>query len=745
MKFRAVGIKNVGTCERMPKFSVLIYKCADLLPMKHLLFVLLLVLPAGLSAQASAKLPLNVLQLADRLPPGGSIGLLVKGDPGAVAAAVKQHGGGVRQAQQRISSVQIPVAELRAFAAETAIEEIGYAPVGLQPLNDTMRTQSRVNEVHTGLAPLTQGYTGRNVVMGILDSGIDFNHPDFKDSLGNTRIHALWDQRDNAGPGPAPFNYGTVWTHTQIDAAQCTHNDLQYYGHGTHVSGIAAGNGRSTTTLNYSGVAPEAVIIAVAIDFNGANSPTAIADATAWIYAQAQTLGLPCVINASLGDYYGSHDGEDLQALLMDNLITAQNGRAFVGASGNAGDLDIHLAYPLSVDTNFTWFSVPSGNVYVQFWTDTALAQTVKFAAGVTNTANWTDRGRSPFTTVAQNVSGISTDTIFNSLGQRLGIVQRATTVQGSTYSTELLIVPDSVVGYNWSLESTGFGVFHCWSFDFVANASLPTAAVYPRIVHYQQPDRLSTLVSSFQCSDKVITVGNYVNRDRWRDVNNVWQIDGSVTAGSIMANSSRGPTRDGRLKPEITAPGANNFSCAVISTLPNFIANAPQVVAFGGYHIQGGGTSAAAPVVAGTVALCLQHTPTANWLQLRNAVIYCAHTDTFTSAPANLPDNTWGYGKVDAFAALSNCFLTTTGPDNLLPASAALLYPNPAAVGESITLELGIPASRIEISNALGQTVWVQVLQQAQNRVTLLPGALPPGLYLLRTDSGTTTRLLMH
>ncbi|MCU0435864.1 MAG: S8 family peptidase [Bacteroidia bacterium] len=713
--------------------------------MKQLYAFLFLTFTLSFTATAQTNIPLNVLMLAQKQATGSSIGLLVKGNTAQVAAAVKKHGGHVRQSSGAISSVQLPVAAITAFAAEPGILEIGHAPVALQLLNDTMRTQSRVDEVHNGLAPLTQGYTGRNVVMGIMDSGIDFNHPDFKDSLGNSRIYALWDQRDNAGPGPAPFNYGTLWTQAQINGGSCLHNDLQYYGHGTHVSGIAAGNGRATNVRNYKGVAPDAIIVAVAIDFTGSNSPTAIADATAWMYAQAQTLGLPCVINASLGDYYGSHDGQDLQAQLMDNLITAQSGRVFVGAAGNAGDLDIHLSYPLTAaDTALTWFTVASGNIYMQLWIDTNAAANAHFAVGTTATTSWTDRGRTPFTTIAQNLSGIGADTVYNAQGQRLGIVQRAATVQGSAYSLEFLVQPDSLSGYGWSLEATGSGVFHSWSFDFVPNSSLPPQAVYPRMSAYRMPDRISTLVSSFQCSDKVITVGNYVNRSRWPDVNNVWQTDATVTAGDIMSNSSRGPTRTGRTKPEIAAPGANNFSCAVISTLPNFITNAPQVVALGGYHIQGGGTSAASPVVAGAAALCLQHTPGADWLQVRNALLYCTRNDTFTGPVATAPDNTWGYGKLDAFAALTNCFLTTTGPEPLA-GEMSNVFPNPAAAGQPVTLQLAQPATQIEVMNMLGEIVLTQTAASAQNTITLHTEKLPPGLYLLRTPAGTVSRLVIR
>lgn len=697
-------------------------------------------------AQQTSRIPLNVLMLAEKLPPGSSIGLLVEGDPTLVASAAKIHGGRLRQATGQICSIEIPVEELTAFCKESVIKSIGQAPINLQPLNDTMRAQSHVDEVHNGLSPLTQSYKGRNVVMGILDSGIDFNHPDFKDSLGNTRIAFLWDQRDASGTGPAPYNYGTLWTAAQIDAGQCTHNDLAYYGHGTHVSGLAAGNGRSTTVRNYSGVAPEAKMIVVAIDFNGSNSTSSVADATAWIYAQAQAMGLPCVINASLGDYYGSHDGQDLQTRLMDTLIMSQNGRSFVSAAGNAGDLDIHLSYALSSDTAFTWFdSNNGGDIYIQLWADTNNFNMAKMAIGCVNNTSWTDRGRTQFTSMLSNVNLFSIDTLRNGNGQRLGIIRRQGSIQGSAYSMEFLITPDSVAGYNWSLETTGNGEFDCWSFDFVPNTAIPSSSIYPRIVHYRPSDREQTMVGGFQCSPRVLVVANYVNRSKWPSVDTVWQFDATVTAGDIMSNSSQGPTRDGRLKPEIAAPGANTFSCGVISELPFFIANAPQVVALGGYHIQGGGTSAASPVVAGTAALCLERNPAASWQQIYDAIIYCARTDIYTGPTNTQPNVIWGYGKVDAFSTITNCFLTTTGPEFLQNESELFLYPNPVMAGESFTVQLKTSANSVRIINLMGETVRIFVVPQQQNSLTLTTANLAPGVYLLQLDNGSTTRMVIQ
>jgi minor extracellular serine protease Vpr len=160
---------------------------------------------------------------------------------------------------------------------------------------------------------------------------------------------------------------------------------------------------------------------------------------------------------------------------------------------------------------------------------------------------------------------------------------------------------------------------------------------------------------------------------------------------------------------------------------------------------VQGGGTSAASPVVAGTAALCLQHTPGADWLQVRNAILYCARNDTFTGPVASAPDNTWGYGKVDAFAALSNCFLTTTGPGNTAAVSADVVFPNPAAAGQSVTVLVAPGVTQISIVNMLGEKVLSNAVQAGQNQVTLRTEHLPPGIYLLSTNAGTVSRLVIR
>src|SRR5690606_24930367 len=108
----------------------------------------------------------------------------------------------------------------------------------------------------------------KGVILGFIDTGIDVFHPDFLDSLGNTRILAIWDQY-NADNGSSAYGYGEVWDSSAINSGNCSHLDHGNTNHGTHVAGVAAGNGRAVN--NYKGVAPDANIVMVASKENVSN------------------------------------------------------------------------------------------------------------------------------------------------------------------------------------------------------------------------------------------------------------------------------------------------------------------------------------------------------------------------------------------------------------------------------------------------------------------------------------------
>ena len=160
-------------------------------------------------------------------------------------------------------------------------------------------------------------------------------------------------------------------------------------------------------------------------------------------------------------------------------------------------------------------------------------------------------------------------------------------------------------------------------------------------------------------------------------DVTNTLQSWAALNPGEnindLAASSSRGPTRDNKQKPDISATGAGVFSAMALGMQTNLITNAPQVVGQGSFHVQGGGTSAASPVVAGLSALFLQKYPSSTSLQVKNAIINCAYSDSYTGT--SLPNYRWGYGKLDGLAAMT-CFVTKLNENTVN--NSVTYYPNP-------------------------------------------------------------------
>ena len=135
------------------------------------------------------------------------------------------------------------------------------------------------------------GETGAGVAIGIVDTGIDWSHPDFKNANGATRIDRYWDQISHGTRPPAGFPYGVEFTQRTIDLGLA--DGIDQVGHGTHVLGIAAGNGRGSFQpgggLPYAGVAPEATLIVVRSNF----TEVGVVLGCRYIMARADALGIP--------------------------------------------------------------------------------------------------------------------------------------------------------------------------------------------------------------------------------------------------------------------------------------------------------------------------------------------------------------------------------------------------------------------------------------------------------------------
>jgi len=205
--------------------------------------------------------------------------------------------------EEKILSVEMSALDIEKVAALPDV--ISITPViKKEPCNDvaTAYTGASALRIREG-DDFVKGYTGKGVIIGLIDTGLDLNHADLRDENG-TRVLYLWDPFIQT-PGKTPadifggalsgFDYGTVWTKEEIDAGLCTSRDD--YGHGTHVAGIAAGRGR--IKAEYTGMAPNADIIAVKEDMTH--------DGVLFVYELSKRLGKPCVVNLSMTSYYYFH------------------------------------------------------------------------------------------------------------------------------------------------------------------------------------------------------------------------------------------------------------------------------------------------------------------------------------------------------------------------------------------------------------------------------------------------------
>lgn len=579
--------------------------------------------------------------------------LFVLGDVIKIKNEVMKLNGQIIRSTGNIVQVKLPIHSIHNFSKNDFVQSIPYSFSKGQALNDTINIHNNITPIHNGMVPLLRTYTGKGIVYGVIDTGLDLIHPDFRDTVGGTRIYRVWDQTT-----------GELCDSTTIDNGNCNQVDVSTSGHGTQVAGISAGNGLALNM--YRGVAPEVKLVVVKSDFSAPNWLSTVVDAVDYIYAVADSLNMPCVINASIGDYFGSHDGTDPTAILIDSIVNYKAGRAFVCAAGNAGFFKWHVEQTVTADTSFSWMKYnPSsalgiGSVFYEVWSDTADFNNTTYAFGANlSSGSFAERGRTPFFNI-QNRLGAFTDTIKNG-GNILAIVETYAELQDDKYLLQVLLnEPDSNT-YNFSMLSTGTGKYDFWSTSLlgtsdIVQTGLPTVAQYPPIAFYTLPDSNKTTVSSFSCSQSVLTVANFRNRRAYLDVDTIERFDTTELAGEIANSSSLGPDRRGNVKPDIGATGNFTLSANPATTIAlNLISPYPinrQRIALGGMHRLNGGTSMASPIVAGVAALYLQKCPTATMAEIKAAVIGTAKQDGFTGA---VPNPSFGYGKVDGFAVLNN------------------------------------------------------------------------------------------
>ncbi len=711
------------------------------------------------------------------------IRMLIQADPGQVEALAMAADATIQSRVGDIFSITLPIGRLTTLAGHPALIRAEYFPAEKVETNaDSAAILSNVPPVWNGDSPLTRAYTGKGVVVGIIDSGMDYEHPAFRwaTDQNRSRILRYWDQTSFKGVPPLGYMGGSEWTLDMIEA-ELSDNPPNFIdsqddiAHGTHVGAIAAGN---------MGMATQADIMVVGVNLQAAapinDIYSSILDGASYIYREAKAEGRPCVINASLGIPVLPTDGSTLLEQGIKNLVEGNDGRAFVAACGNSGQNTNHWGgFPLTSSEQWVYLSAdilttllgslqgaPTPTQYgismivpeadaatteMKFVVDSTELGAELFPGLVTSvnpvkstdSTDWMSAqqvltaGDTSFTLTHGDGSFAGRIRLTSSLSANDDFVQIEMSLTDSA-TIELVGFATNIEGVDmYRLKTRGTGQLDAIAGDqagvtFVSD----TGSNYGS--SYTDPDNLYTIAVP-SSGTHVIGVGSYVNRET-APGGGGGILPGAGAApeqGSLSSFSSRGPTTDGRIKPDINAPGEN------VSSAHSQYATQQQPAGTGdwGQFAYQSGTSMSAPVVAGIIALMLERDQDADYQTIYDNLINNAYTDAFTLSNGNLPNNHWGHGKADAFSAvqaMDDDPLQVGLPDEA-PELNAALYPNPTSGELHILLPPDASTSvQYQVLNLSGQALLRG--EQTTRTFSLSLNDLPAGVYVVQLQAGAST-----
>ena len=522
------------------------------------------------------------------------------------------------------------------------------------------------------------GYTGRGVIVGIIDTGIDFRHRNFRKPDGSSRILKLWDQTINAplnppqageipppaiiAPAPAsllsPLGYGVEYTQTQITNTITLENPPQPVrhkdedGHGTHVAGIAAGNGKQAGGCHgeyrYIGVAPDADLIVVRRwgmtkgdegenQTPPANPPLAAPsndvaiDAVKYIFNEANKLSKPVVINCSFGLFGERMDGNGHISSMVDSILTANSaGKSIVFAAGNDGNKKFHAAATVpasgTLDLEFKIFPKDNKerNLAILYTGSNLEIQVVSPVGGAPGTVPWVALNQNPASPTA---NGANASVLVHNDPTRLAIT----------------ITPPN----NGLNAQADFNVPNTESSKWKIQLRNTTAVATPI-------NALCLFGSSHDPNsphflDHIVTNSTLTEQGSGRECVSVGAYE---VGGQLTDFSGRGPTLDGRTKPDLCAPGIFITSTGIAKDRAGDCANC-CCECCQDWYVDMQGTSMAAPHVTGTIALMLHKNPGFTHTLIKTNLTSNADGRPGDAPPADVPG--WGTGKLSAMNSVNS------------------------------------------------------------------------------------------
>jgi subtilisin family serine protease len=580
-------------------------------------------------------------------------------DVQAAAATVVAAGGEVHTKLGSILTASVPPSAIAVLAEVPNIIYIEAAkPVKIS--NDVASAETGLADIHLG-TDLPQGFDGSGIIVGVVDTGVDYRHADFRDDDGNSRVLAIWDQSkaSNRGPSELTNTYGTECDRDDILDRTCTLNDVD--GHGTHVAGIAA-----SSDGTYAGAAPRANIVAVKYDarldlesgYADTIFSTKICDAAYYIFAKAAQYGMPAVVNMSLGTHIGAHDGRSLFEECLSELTAGVAGRAIVAAAGNeySGEWDytgIHTGFTLvpekEMATNFVIRNPSSDGVYyIDLWG----APASEISVGIAFRANTLAGAPDEFSGLTEPGATASGSFLSGRINYMINATDTDSALNGKPHvGIRILVDPtlSDIRNTSFDLVVKGSGSFDAWLFPDKPARTVQFTSVSgtKEAPWFYMPGDRENSIAIPATSPNIIAVGGYATRTKWTVGSLTWVFNGQQL-GELLNFSSSGPTSDPDYtgqKPDIVAPGG-----MIASSKSSLAQVGAQVTTDDGAHYLQSGTSMASPYVSGTIALMFQANPNFTHGDVKRFLIQSAYVDNFV---ATAPDKRWGYGKLDAMKAL--------------------------------------------------------------------------------------------
>jgi hypothetical protein len=690
----------------------------------------------------------------------------------------------------RIVIARLTAPEMEAVAE---LDEVVQVSLGFEaePMMRVARKTTKVDDVHKANASsgLSHGYTGEGVIVGMMDTGLDPNHLNFRDAAGNLRIKNYWEIKGADG---------SVVLYDTPEKIGAFETDLRQETHATHVLGIMAGSHNArpgsgngmVATLNglgkpsvsasninpYYGVAKDAEMSVCSGTLENNN----ITIAAGRFRDYVKSTGKPGVLNFSLGNQRGPHDGTDASSLALadvgkDVLICM--------SAGNEGNANISLSKTLTASdkTVRTFVSTGlAGNGYLDIWSSGPQTLKVTFAAINLTNGNIVGTFEIPTPSSFSYIGGTSV--------RYSNVVKNAQF--GNTFGQS------SFIGYSANLNTANNRYDVYLTFELSGSNANTAAAIIVEGTDGNKIDMYGSMVlrsngmagyldgtptnsiNGLACGDNILVVGAYVNSNPYMTLGgeSSWSST-TYPQGGIAAFSSYGHTFQGRQLPDVVGPGMgmissynsyyvrdeiNNYVTKGLANPVNTKTEAQlRTEAESGYSVwinspdkkdpddmktplknywgEMSGTSMSSPFVAGVLALWSQAAAEKgvrlSMDDVKKVIAATADKDEFT---AQQPER-WGMGKINALAGLKYILANQVGGvDGIAsddPESSLII--EPVGGGVYSVFLAGVEGFTATLHNLQGQAV--ATASATGNELTLDGSALGRGVYVLTVQAPNT------